>query len=64
VAPQRVADNTSLCLAKRRAAFQYESPFSAQLIPDDRIGLLTMRLDGPVTPDMVCALESAGASSL
>ena len=35
-----------------------------QLILDERVGLLTMRLDGPVTPDMVCALESAGASSL
>jgi hypothetical protein len=36
-----------LCFAKRRAVFQYESPFSAQLILDERIGLLTMHLDGP-----------------
>ena len=59
-----LADYTSLSFAKRRAVFQYESPLSAQLILDERIGLLTMRLDGRVTPDMVCASESAAASSL
>ena len=64
LAKVRHADYTSLCFAKRRAIFQYESHSAPQLILDQRIGLLTMRLDGPVTPDMVCALVSAGASSL
>jgi hypothetical protein len=48
----RVADFTPKCFATRRAVFQYESPFSAQLILDERIGLLTICLDGPVTPDI------------